>query len=101
MALFGFGRPRRETEARSRVEAWAREICAGDPRFGPGETVVKANEIVCADPRCPGVETVVLVLGAGRRSLAFKIVKPLAEIAKVDLEQAMAPSSDADGADIA
>ncbi|GJE56286.1 MULTISPECIES: hypothetical protein [Methylobacterium] len=88
MALFGFGRPRpgdAERQAgRERVAAWARE--AGG--YGEG-VVLKVNEIVCADPACPGFETVILVMAPGQRSVALKIVKPLADVTQDDVARAI------------
>lgn len=84
MALFNFGRPRPLDEARQRIETWAR--AAGG--FGT-ETVLKVNEIVCSDPACPGFETVILVMEPGRRSVARKIAKPLAEVEEADVVHAL------------
>lgn len=89
MALFGFGRPRLDDAARRRVEAWSQQAWAGDPRSGDGGFIVKANEIVCADPACPGVETVILILAAKRRSRAFKVPKPLSEVTQDDVARAI------------
>jgi hypothetical protein len=92
VALFGFGRPRPGGAGRGadhdgdrdRVVAWVREAA------GYGESVVvKVNEIVCADPACPGFETVILVMASGERSVARKIAKPLTEIAQADVVRAI------------
>ncbi len=92
MALFGFGRSRpgsgrRGTDhdgERDRVVAWVRAAA------GYGETVVvKVNEIVCADPACPGFETVILVMASGERTAARKIAKPLTEITQGDVARAI------------
>jgi hypothetical protein len=45
------------------------------------------SEIVCADPGCPGTETVVLVMRLGQATEALKIAKPLAEIGEVDIAE--------------
>ncbi|GLS44510.1 hypothetical protein [Methylobacterium brachythecii] len=88
MTLFGFGRPRPGEAERRRIEDWARE--AG----GYGETVVvKVNEIVCADPACPGFETVLLIMAPKTRSAAAKIAKPLAEVTREDVVAAISASS--------
>lgn len=68
MALFGRGRERPEAAARRRVEGWAR--AAGG--YGP-ETAMTVSEIVCADPACPGFETVILILAPGRPTRAVKV----------------------------
>ncbi|QCK88591.1 hypothetical protein E8L99_02245 [Phreatobacter aquaticus] len=43
------------------------------------------SEIVCADPACPGTETVVLVMRVGCLTEALKIAKPLAEVGEADI----------------
>ena len=88
MGWFGRGRARPDDGTRSRVEAWIRE--AGE--FGP-DVVLKLNEIVCADPACPGIETVVLVMRPGTRTQALKIGKPMAEITAEDVAAALLPPS--------
>ncbi|MCE4224011.1 hypothetical protein HCU64_09630 [Methylobacterium sp. C25] len=88
MALFGFGRPRPGEAERRRIEGWARQ--AG----GYGEAVVvKVNEIVCADPACPGFETVILVMAPGVRSVAGKIAKPLSDVTHEDVIATIPASS--------
>ncbi len=54
------------------------------------EATVAVNEIVCADPACPGLETVVLVMEPGRRTRALKIAKAAAEVTDEDLGAAAA-----------
>lgn len=87
MALFGIGgtRARAEDGARAAVAEWSR----AEGGYGP-ETVVKVNEIVCADPACPGFETVILIMPPGRRTLAAKVAKPLAEVTPEDVRIALA-----------
>ena len=88
MALFGFGRPAKapaDDAPRRRVEAWAREAAA----LG-AEDVVKANEIRCPDPACPGFETVILIMRAGQRTRAVKIDKPIAEVTLADVAATLA-----------
>lgn len=55
----------------------------------PEEATVSANEIVCADPACPGSETVVLVMIPGRRTKAYKVVAPMAEVTEEALRAAL------------
>lgn len=80
MILFGFGRSRTDDAARQRVEGWSRAIGG----FAEG-TIIKVNEIVCADPACPGFETVILVMEPGRRTGAWKIAKRVADIDERDV----------------
>ncbi|TXN32944.1 hypothetical protein [Methylobacterium sp. WL19] len=85
MALLGFGRRREPADdtARRRVEEWVRDLVE------PG-TVVKVNEILCPDPSCPGLETIVLVMRPGRKTQAAKVAKPLAEVTRAEVEAALA-----------
>lgn len=62
------------------MEAWAREAAG----LG-GADVVKVNEVLCPDPSCPGYETVILLMQAGRRTRAVKVAKPVAEVTRADV----------------
>ena len=79
------GRRRPESEAIARVKAWAVAILGGS-----AETTVAVNEIVCLDPGCPGTETVILVMQPGRKTRAAKVGKPVDEVTKEDVAQALA-----------
>lgn len=85
MALLGFGRRREPSDdtARRNVEAWVRALV--EP-----ESVVKVNEILCPDPSCPGLETIILVMRPGRKTQAAKVGKPLADVTRVEVETALA-----------
>ena len=48
------------------------------------------NEIVCADPACPGTETVILVMAPGRPARAVKVAKPMAAVTEADVASALA-----------
>jgi hypothetical protein len=71
MAPFGtwFGRKARpEPEAVARLKDKVRLI------LGLSDDVAIAiNEIVCADPACPGMETVILIMQPGAKTLAVKV----------------------------
>ncbi|CUA84845.1 hypothetical protein IMF23_12165 [Chelatococcus daeguensis] len=54
------------------------------------EATVAVNEIVCADPACPGLETVVLIMEPGRRTRALKIAKAAGAVTDDDLHTAAA-----------
>ena len=84
--LGGLFRSRRapESEALGRVKAWAL-AGLGD---APG-TAVSVNEIVCTDPSCPGVETVILVMAPGARTRAVKVVKAVDEVTEQDIRDAL------------
>lgn len=86
MALFGFGtrRPPAGQEARDAVIARVRRLGA----FGP-EIIVKASEIVCADPACPGLETVILILVPARPTRAIKVARAMADVTEADVAEAL------------
>lgn len=48
----------------------------------PEETALAVNEIICADPACPGTETVILVMVPGEKTKAFKAQMPMAELTR-------------------
>ncbi|SFG35058.1 hypothetical protein SAMN05192565_10248 [Methylobacterium gossipiicola] len=86
VALFGFGRRPSPADAavRERLLAWT-QAAAG---LG-ADAVVKVNEIVCADPACPGLETILLLMPPGAATRAVKIGKPMAEVTEDDVRQAL------------
>ncbi|MDB5591996.1 hypothetical protein [Enterovirga sp.] len=47
------------------------------------------SEITCPDPACPGDETVILVLQAGRRSRAAKVRSPARDVTDEDVRSAL------------
>ncbi len=44
------------------------------------DVALAVNEIVCADPACPGTETVILVMAPGCRTRAVKVPGAMAAI---------------------
>jgi hypothetical protein len=78
--------PKPQPEAVERVKAWA-SAAAGLP----GNAAFAVNEIVCTDPSCPGVETVVLLMQPGRKTRACKVAKALAEVTEQDVREALSP----------
>ncbi|MFG1465396.1 hypothetical protein V5F77_21160 [Xanthobacter sp. DSM 24535] len=57
------------------------------------EASVSVSEIACGDPGCGGAETVILVMRAGRRTEAAKLLKPLSTVTDAELVAALAPLS--------
>ncbi|MFN3674112.1 MAG: hypothetical protein ACK4VM_19590 [Bosea sp. (in: a-proteobacteria)] len=50
-------------------------------RLGLSESAaIAVNEILCADPSCPGTETVILVMNPGEKTRAYKAQMPMAEL---------------------
>ncbi|MEN5082084.1 hypothetical protein ABE438_06335 [Bosea sp. TWI1241] len=87
MRLGLFGRKGRDPAEAERVEAARRQVRA--LLALPEDTAVAVNEIVCADPACPGTETVILVMEPGRKTRAYKVLAPLAELTPELLAQAL------------
>ncbi|RDI57109.1 hypothetical protein [Microvirga subterranea] len=81
-----FGRPKADRAAIERVKDLARKAL----RAGPDASFA-VNEIVCADPACPGTETVILVMEPGAKTKAYKVPKPLDEIVEQDIGAALDP----------
>lgn len=92
MALFGgflrgtFGLPKPDREGIERVKDLARSALRASP-----ETAFAVNEIVCNDPGCPGLETVILVMEPGQKTRALKVQKTLDEITEQDIRAALDP----------
>ncbi|MBA4788236.1 MAG: hypothetical protein H2042_00915 [Rhizobiales bacterium] len=55
------------------------------------EATVSVTEIACGDPACGGAETVILVMRAGRRTEAAKLLKPLSTVTDGELVEALVP----------
>jgi hypothetical protein len=62
------GRRKPDSEAAARIKDKVRLILGL-----PESVAISVNEIVCADPACPGMETVILVMQPGRKTVAFKV----------------------------
>ncbi len=39
----------------------------------PEDVAIAVNEIICADPTCPGMETVILIMEPGTKTVAVKV----------------------------
>lgn len=55
------------------------------------EATVSVTEIACGDPACGGAETVILVMRAGQRTQAAKLLKPLSTVTEAELSDALVP----------
>jgi hypothetical protein len=84
--LFGKGGPdKSEAVAQgARVKALVREI-AGLPE----SAALAVNEILCADPACPGTETVILVMNPGEKTKAFKLAMAMVEVTPEALREVL------------
>jgi hypothetical protein len=85
--LFGKGGAdkARTSEQAGRIKALVREM-----RGVPEAAAIAVNEILCADPACPGTETVILVMNPGEKTRAFKLQMAMAEIDEEALRRALA-----------
>lgn len=83
MALFG-KKPPRDEAALVRLRNWARAAL-----HDPAGLELTISEIECADPACPGLETLILVMRAGEATQAVKIKKPISEIGEADVVEAV------------
>jgi hypothetical protein len=72
----GADRAKASDEA-SRIKADVRAILGL-----PEAAAIAVNEILCADPACPGNETVVLVMNPGEKTRAFKLQMDMAEVTR-------------------
>jgi hypothetical protein len=79
---------RADSPALAQIKAWVRELSGVSE-----ETVISANEIVCADPSCPGAETIILVMEPGRATRALKVSLAAEEVTREDLAAAIAADS--------
>ena len=78
---------RRKTVDRSdneRVKALVFEALGRNP-----DVAVSVSEIACADPACPGDETVILVMAPLRKTAACKVGKALADVTEDDVRDAL------------
>lgn len=85
--LFGKGkREAGEAEAAASIKQQVRTLLGL-----PENAAVAVNEILCADPACPGTETVILVMNPGEKTKAFKVQMALAELTPEALAEALEP----------
>lgn len=75
--LFGGARADKAVAAReaARIKDLVREVLNLTEN-----TAVAVNEIICADPACPGSETVILVMKVGEKTKAFKLQMAMADV---------------------
>lgn len=89
LGLFGGGRDGQEKAART--AALKRQVALLLDL--DEDAAIAINEIVCADPACPGTETVILVMAPGEKTRAYKVPAPLDEIDDPHLRAALARPS--------
>ncbi len=79
-----FGQSQPDRQAIGRVKDWARASLGA-----AADTAFSVNEIVCADPGCPGIETVILVMEPGSKTRAYKVPKALDDVTEQDITEAL------------
>lgn len=76
-------RARSEIDAATRADLKERMVRI----FGlSGEDSVSVNQIACADPGCPDIETVILLMRAGEPTIALKVPTLMADISDIEIE---------------
>lgn len=76
-------RPKAEPEVMARIKGWALRALDGQ------DATFVVNEIVCADPACPGTETIILVMLPGEKTKAAKIAKAMGDVDEQDVVEAV------------
>ena len=82
---FRLGKQRSDAEASTRTalkDRIAARLVLGD------NDVLTLSEIVCHDPGCPGVETVILLLRGGHKPRAYKLAMAMADVGEAEIDTA-------------
>lgn len=95
LGLFGRNEARAgddaQSEAKAALKAAAERLKAGTRRLLdlPEQAAVAVNEIICADPACPGSETVILVMKPGEKTKAYKLAMAMADVTETGLAEVL------------
>lgn len=89
MAFVSLKAWRTRSAERSALSARLKAEFAAALDLGPGDALV-VNEIACADPGCPDIETVVLVMRAGEPTRAIRVRRPMETVSVADFLEAVA-----------
>ncbi len=89
--LFGKAETRKSGDAKAEAKAAAERLKVHvREHLGLSETAaIAVNEIICADPACPGSETVILVMKPGEKTRAYKLQMAMAEVTAEALADAL------------
>ena len=88
MFRFGFGKkPERDGARVAALKQTVRDALALD-----SDVAVSINEIACADPACPVLETIVLVMVPGQKTRAYKLHGALDDLTGPALRDALIAS---------
>jgi len=91
--LFGRGEARKGGDAKAEAKAAADRLKAQvREQLGlPEIAAIAVNEIICADPACPGTETVILVMKPGEKTRAYKLQMAMVEVTTEALAGVLQP----------
>ena len=89
--LFGKPETRKSGDAKAEARALAERLKAKVRELLglPEAAAIAVNEIICADPACPGNETVILVMKPGEKTRAYKLQMAMAEVTAEALAEAL------------
>ena len=89
--LFGKAETRKGGDAKAEAKRVAEHLKAQvRALLGlPEAAAIAVNEILCADPACPGNETVILVMKPGEKTRAYKLQMAMAEVTAEVLAEAL------------
>ena len=89
--LFGKPETRKGGDAKAEAKALAGRLKTQVRELlGLPETAaIAVNEIICADPACPGNETVILVMKPGEKTRAYKLQMAMSEVTAEALGEAL------------
>jgi hypothetical protein len=80
----GSGSTRPDAAATARIKDKVRLILGL-----PEDASIAVNEIICADPSCPGMETVILIMAPGHKTVAAKVQAAIEEVSDEALTEAV------------
>lgn len=89
--LFGKPETRKGGDAKAEAKALAEGLKAlvRELLGLPEAAAIAVNEIICADPACPGNETVILVMKPGEKTRAYKLQMAMTEVTPEALAEAL------------
>jgi hypothetical protein len=73
-----------DRSSNERVKGYAFEALGRNPEIG-----ISVSEIQCADPACPGEETIILVMVPLKKTAACKVAKAMADVSEDDVRDAL------------
>ncbi|MFM9973302.1 MAG: hypothetical protein ACKVON_01855 [Beijerinckiaceae bacterium] len=73
-----------DRDAHSRVKTAVFEALGCNP-----DIAISVSEIICADPACPGQETVILVMAPQKKTAACKVSKAMTDVTEDDVRDAL------------